>query len=378
MGAASNRIANMAQGLKSLGVKIDLLCPLPNYPKGKVFDLYKGKFKVKEDVDGISIVRHWIYPTISKNPFLRFLAMISFSLSLWSSFFMLKRIKPDILIVNSPPLLVGYSGLLLAKSLKIKSILNVSDLWPLSALDLGILKKGKLYSFLEKIEHRNYNLADKIIGQSEEIISHITKEQDKKEKFIYRNVPFLKEYKPKNKNEKIKIVYAGLLGYAQGIFSICKNINFSDIGVEFHIYGAGMEQKDIVNYIKESNDSIFFHGSVSAEEIKIKIRENDIALVPLSKPIYGAVPSKIFELMSLGVPILYLAGDGEAKEIIKSQHVGLVTEYGNYQGLKENILSFVSMTKNEYETMSKNCINAHVNKYNLENQISNLDSFITL
>jgi glycosyltransferase involved in cell wall biosynthesis len=68
IGAAPNRITNMAKGLSEKGNKVDVICPLPNYPKGKIFDLYKGKFSNKESSDSINIYRYWIYPSISKNP----------------------------------------------------------------------------------------------------------------------------------------------------------------------------------------------------------------------------------------------------------------------------------------------------------------------
>ena len=374
IGAAANRIKNLAEGLSSYNNDVNVICPLPNYPKGEVFKEYKRKFSVKETINNVDVNRYWIYPSISKKPLLRFFSMISFSLTLWFSFFKLFKKKPDLFIIQSPPLFIALSGLILSKVLKVNNVLNVSDIWPLSALELGVIKKGRFYSLLERIEKYNYFLADKIIGQSDEIIEHINLKINKGTE-VYRNAPVYKKYTSKEKSEQLKIVYAGLLGYAQGIFNLCKHIDFKELGVELHIYGAGMEEEKIINFINTQDNNIFFHGSVSALEIKKRIREHDIALVPLLTTIKGAVPSKIFELMQLGIPILYVGG-GEGEEIIKNKNLGFSSTPGNIDDLIENILLFKSLSKEHYSKLSNNCIYHHKEEFNFENQLNKIRKFI--
>lgn len=375
MGAAANRIKSLAKGLNENGNDVTVICPLPNYPKGKIFEAYKNKFFINEVIDDVKIKRLWIFPSKSKNPVLRVLSMLSFALSMWFSLFILIKKRPNVFIIQSPPLLVAFSGLLLSKVLFCKNVLNVSDIWPLSALELGVVKKGVFYFFLEKIEKLNYSLADKIIGQSEEIITHVSK-ITKKKSIVYRNVPKYKEYAVKEKkNGNLKIVYAGLLGYAQGILQICEGINFKDLGVEFHIYGAGMDEEKIDEIAKSAKKNIFFHGSKSSTEIKKIIRNYDIALVPLKNRILGAVPSKIFELMQLGVPILYTS-KGEASEIINKYRIGFVTEQNNINSIKKTILKFNELDVFEYKNMSKNCLDLHKKEYRLDYQLKKFISLI--
>ena len=374
MGAAANRIKNMAEGLNGFGNDVTVICPLPNYPKGKIFNDYKRKLYTKERINNISVRRFWIYPSISKNPLVRFVSMISFAITLWFSTFSLFKKKPDLFIIQSPPLFIALSGLLLSKIFRVKNVLNVSDIWPLSALELKVIKRGRFYSLLEKIEQWNYNLADKIIGQSEEIIEHI-KLKVSKPTTVYRNTPFFKEYSEKGKSDSLKIVYAGLLGYAQGILNLCKHINFKELGVELHIYGAGMEEKEILKHIKDSKDFIFFHGSVTSNEIKKCIRKYDIALIPLLNTIKGAVPSKIFEQMQLGMPILYVGG-GEASKIINEYKIGYTSLPGNYNDLKDNIYLYKTLLPKEYTEFSNNCLKIHKEKFNLDYQLNKIREFI--
>ena len=61
-GAAANRIETLAHGLRDKGWKVSVLCPLPNYPNGKIFDGYQGKIKHKYVEKGIKVYRTWVFP----------------------------------------------------------------------------------------------------------------------------------------------------------------------------------------------------------------------------------------------------------------------------------------------------------------------------
>ena len=86
-GAASNRIFHLAEGLQKHNFKVSVITPLPNYPRGKVFEDYKGRFKVSSLENNISVYRLWIYASNSKNKLLRLFAMLSYSFSLIWFFF---------------------------------------------------------------------------------------------------------------------------------------------------------------------------------------------------------------------------------------------------------------------------------------------------
>lgn len=376
MGAAANRIKNLAEALLSKGYEVSVISPLPNYPKGKIFSQYKNKFFVSENLNSINVRRCWIYPSKSKNTFLRLLSMLSFALSLWCNLFFLLKKKPDAMFIQSPPLLVAFSGLVLSKLIRCNNILNVSDIWPLSALELGVIQQGKMYTFLEKIEKFNYNLADKIVGQSQETVTHICESVHKK-CIVYRNVPKLQKNEPKLKEKNtLKIVYAGLLGYAQGILKLCQHINFYEMGVEFHIYGGGMEEEEIVKIANKEQSNIFFHGMVTSNQITLEIQKYDAGLVPLKNKIYGAVPSKIFELIQLGMPILF-CGEGEGASIVEKNNIGLTGQSNDYKRLIDNILCFKNLSEEEFLKLSKNCLKAHKEKYNLDVQMTKMLAIIS-
>ena len=73
MGASQNRLYEMVKGLKEAGNEISVVTGMPNYPTGRIFDAYKGKFKSSETIDGIFIKRFWLYASNSKKSIPRIL-----------------------------------------------------------------------------------------------------------------------------------------------------------------------------------------------------------------------------------------------------------------------------------------------------------------
>ncbi len=369
IGAASNRISHLAKGLQKHGYSVSVITPLPNYPKGRVFDGYKGKFRQTSLEDHITVYRLWIYANNSKNKLLRLLSMVSYSFSLvW---FFLWNTIPKIVIIQSPPLVVGFTSILFLKSKKRKLILNVSDLWPLAGLELGVFKRNLTYKILEKIERYNYGKADLILGQSEEILTHIKSSFPKKDTFLYRNFPKLVPPIIKQNTaskQKISIVYAGLLGVAQGIYQLSQELDYSNI--EFHIYGVGSEQKKIEQFLKYNPECpVKYHGEISRDNVPEELVKYDLTIIPLINRIYGSVPSKIFEYALLGIPIIYFGG-GEGESIVVENELGWVVESGNYAQLNK-VISNLEIMDFSLE-LRKKIQKSAIKYFNFENQFQEL------
>lgn len=379
MGAPQNRLYEMCRGLKDNGADVSIITGMPNYPTGKIFDAYKGKFSMTETLDDMEVKRYWLYASNARKVLPRIWNMISFSLMVLCSLFYLRKRHNDYIIVESPPLTLGESALILAKLTGAKLVLNVSDLWPLSAKELGAMSETSIsYRCLEKLEHHLYKKSLFCMGQSQEIVDYI-KSHGAKEVYLFRNgvdptrFDKLSDIKPEER--KVKLVYAGLLGFAQGIADICKSINFSELGIEFHIYGAGGEQQIIEDYLStHPNNGIYYHGVVSRQVLPIELKKANMTLIPLVKNIYGAVPSKIYESMAAGLPIMFV-GEGEGARIINDNKIGLVTHAKDYEELKKNIKYAVSHP-DEMKIMSLNCIYCANNKFNRPKQIKELNSFL--
>ena len=380
LGAAPSRIANLAKGLKAAGIDADVLTCMPNYPKGQIFDGYRGRFSMKEQIDGIDVYRYWTYATVSKNPFKRVLAMTAYAATMWAFAFKRKLVRSyDRVIVQSPPIMVSVSAMLLFKKLFGKNVvLNVSDLWPGSAVELGFVREGSIsFKALSSFERFIYRNADSVMGQSQEIVEHVESMFPGKRTFLYRNLQpaGAATAAVKQKSGQLKLVYAGLFGVAQGMLQLLKAVDFVALGVEMHLYGGGNQVEEIQEYIKNGDKNIWYHGYVSKQQMNEELKKYNLSVIPLAAAIHGAVPSKIFDLLPAGIPILF-SGNGEGARIVEECRFGLVSEYGDYKALEQNIRTFVDMPSDEYSAYSANCLEASRDAYSFSKQLERFIGFL--
>ncbi|PIF61327.1 MULTISPECIES: glycosyltransferase family 4 protein [unclassified Flavobacterium] len=373
-GAAANRIEQLALKLHQNNYTVSVICPLANYPKGELFPEYKGKFSVTENLQNIIVKRLWIYPSNSKNIIKRLLSVLSFSFGLF--FYLLFQKTPQKVVVQSPPLLLSFISVLVLSLKRKKIILNVSDLWPLAAVELNALKANsfshRVSLFLERFIYKKASL---ILGQSNEIITHVHSIFPEKKCFLYRNFPDHKTIEmdlETRENEPVKIFYAGLFGVAQGVLELCEKINLEGLNIELHLFGDGAEKKQIEALIQSRTDKkIIFYGMMDRNTLHKMLKTFDITIVPLKTRIYGSVPSKIFEYGALGFPVLYFGG-GEGEIITEKHNLGWVAKVGNYDDLNEKLQTISNIQKAELDLMKKRIFNDVQTSFNLDIQIEDL------
>ena len=373
-GAAANRIEQLALKLHEKKYAVTVLCPLANYPKGAIFPQYKGKFFVEETLRDIAVKRLWIFPSNSSGLVVRIFSVLSFSFGLF--FYLLFKRTPKKVVVQSPPLLLAFISILVLSFKRKKIILNVSDLWPLAALELSVLQPNsfshKVSLFFERFIYKKSTL---VLGQSDEILEHVKKINPNIACHLYRNYPDHQlpriDFKA-TEGTPIKVFYAGLLGVAQGVLEVCEKLELGHLDIEFHIFGEGAEKLRIENFIKSNpSKKIFFHGMIERSDLLLKLASFDIALVPLKTRIYGSVPSKIFEYSSLGIPVLYIGG-GEGEKIVEENGLGWTVEVENFEGLNTALRQISMIDRLELTSMKKKIFEHSKTKFNLNLQIEKL------
>jgi glycosyltransferase involved in cell wall biosynthesis len=345
----------MAQGLSKAGYEIEVLTAMPNYPTGRIFPAYSSYF-FHQAYDEKVLVRHFpLYPSNANSLVTRLLSMTSLSFSVLFSLFFKRKKKPDIVIVQSPPLLLALSAYFLSKFYKARFVLNISDLWPRALLDLGKISRNILYRIAHVIEKFLYRKAWLCIGQSQEILTYVRYFAPQTPTFLYRTGVDCQIFQPlkliEQKNTPLKIVYPGLLGIAQGILSICKKLNFKELNTELHIFGDGYEKNQIAKFVASNPDSgIFLHEAVKHEEVAKILPTFDAMFIAQKAVVLGTVPSKIYEAMATGLPILFCGG-GEGASIIEQYQLGFVCPPNDFDSLKKNILALSKMTFSEKQAI---------------------------
>ena len=368
IGAPQNRLHELAIRLHARGIKVEVLTALPNYPKMEVFEEYSNKQKREETIEGITVHRSWIYVSPSKSIIARLLNYFSF---VCSSYWRGRRLKSfDYLMVESPPLFLGYSAMALSKKLNAKLIFNVSDLWPESAEKLGLVTNKHLLKMATRLEHKCYENSALITGQTQGIVNDIQK------RFPHKKVTWLPngvdisfynpekieagDFRQKNgfKINDIIFFYGGILGYAQGLEIIIEAAHRLKMFPEaqFVIQGTGPE-KEKLRLLKEkySLENVHFFEPVKKSDMPSILKSIDVAIIPLKKLdlFKGAIPSKIFEALAMKKPLL-LGVDGEAKNhFIDKAQAGLFYTPEDVESLTAQII-FLLKNKNELHEMGEN------------------------
>lgn len=352
-GAAQNRLHELAVRLKSLGVEVKVLTAMPNYPKMKVFEGYRGKCRHTEVIDGIKVYRSWIYVKNSRSIFQRLLNYFSF---VFTSFFTgcFRTGKCDYILCESPPLFLGMSAYLLSRIKRAGMIFNVSDLWPESAEKLGLIRNKTLLGLSTRLEKCLYRKSVLITGQTKGIVENISGRFPEKQVRWLPNGANLDLYKPDEvtsswrkdhgySETEFLCFYGGILGHAQGLEVILKSADRlrDRPEIRFVVMGNGPLEKSLKKQ-KEQMDlpNVAFYDSVSKAEIPSVIAAMNVSVIPLKKLdlFKGAIPSKIFENLAMKKPIL-LGVEGEAQDLfIDEGGAGLAYEPENDADLSEKLL----------------------------------------
>lgn len=353
IGAPQNRLSDLAQRLTRWGHGVTVLTALPNYPHGVIYDGYRGRFWVEEALENITVLRSWIYASKNKGFAHRLVNYFSF---VCSSVFvgLCKLERHDVVIVESPPLFLGISGFLLGIFKRAKLVFNVSDLWPESAIAMGIVNNKVLIKVSRWLEEFLYRRSSLITGQTQGIVDNIRSRFCSKPVALITNGVNVDSYlRASSENlstgiraefgfgEKFVIGYAGLHGLAQGLETVILTANLLS-GYDkflFAFVGEGPEKEKLRKMSRELKlINVMFLPLQPATRIPAIVSSFDVAVIPLKRlSIFkGALPSKMFEAMAAAVPIV-VAVDGEARTLVEKAEAGLTVEPENPRAIADGI-----------------------------------------
>lgn len=351
-GAPQARLFALARNLNARGHQVTVLTAIPNYPGGKLFPGYGGLVS-RDSIQGIKVLRTAIYPTQSVSVLPRLANYFSFLLSsLLAGGWLLPR--ADFLITESPPLLLGISGYLLSRWKKARWIFNVADLWPESAVRLGIIRPGLALSMSKSLEAFCYRKAWAVTGQSNTILADIRQRFPDVRTHLFSNAVDTQIFCPSarpdaspsslRENGSLILLYAGLHGLAQGLEQIIYAARqLADLDhLKFVFVGDGPEKGRLVSLAESFGlTNSHFLEPVPARQMPSILASADIVLIALKTYLLGAVPSKLYEAMACGKPVIIIA-EGEAANIVSGNNCGLVVKPDDSNGLEEAIRSLVT------------------------------------
>lgn len=340
IGAPQARLSSLAEHFHAKGHQVFVVTAMPNYPQGVIYPGYGGLLRCEKGGRGIHIYRTWIYPSQQLSLPKRLASYMSF---VFSSLLvgLAKLPRLDYLLTESPPLFLGISGFFLSRAKRARWIFNVSDLWPESAVRLGIVSRGPMLSLGYRLETFCYKKAWLVTGQSREILQEIITRFPGVRTYHLSNGVDPTQFSPREKQRKQSecvALYAGLHGAAQGLEQILEAAALlEDTPIRFVLIGDGPEKKRLLRQARMKRlRNVVFMDPRPHEEMPSLLRSADIALIPLKTSLPGAVPSKLYEAMSAGLPVVLVA-DGEPAQIVREARAGIVVAPGDIRGIAEAI-----------------------------------------
>src|SRR5690606_38375177 len=329
------------------GHQVEVLTAFPHHPHGIIPDEYKGMFYLYEEYDGVPVHRSWIYPSPKGSFWKRLASYFSFT---FSAFYSIFKSKPtDVIICNSPPLFLGITGYLGAKLKRAKFVFNVADIWPESAVELGILTNKTFIKMATKLELFLYKKSWKIATATDGIKDYMI-EKGKKERdvFLLPNGVNTETFKPLPPNQELiqeiglegkkVFTYAGTMGYAQGLDSILEAaviLKEKEPSAHFLFVGDGQEREKLMKMKEDLNlTNVTFYGSVPVSRMPDIFSVSNFSIVSLRniELFQGARPSKIFPAISTGTPVLY-CGSGESANILLDHNCGRISPPEDPEGI---------------------------------------------
>lgn len=368
-GSAPILMNELASYFASKGHTVEVVTTIPRQRSAK----YRGRYYISEPGSGFRIKRFWT--SIGSGPIGRLIAWNIYTL--WSICNVLTMHRGDVVFLRLPPLQLGITGII-SKLLKgARVFLNVQDIHPDLAMESGILRNQTAIRMAKGLEKWIYDRSEEIIVISDgfkqnlmdkgvpegkirvipnwvdtDILRPLPKDNHIAEKFSIHN--------------KFVVMYSGTISISsfhslERILDVAYSVK--DENVIFTIIGDGMKKQSLQEKAgKLGLKNVRFIPFQPYEDLPHLLAAGDVLLVPLDKDkSHLSVPSKLYNFMAVGRPILGMAeSDSEVTKIITDTNCGICVAPDDIDKIVETITSL----KDSYSR--RNTLGLNARRYAVE------------
>jgi glycosyltransferase involved in cell wall biosynthesis len=351
-GAPAARVSELTRAWARAGHDVTVLTAMPNHPSGIVPEDYRRRALVRETVDGVNVVRTWIYAAPNKGRVRRSLAYASYAASAvgWGQ---LHTGAADVVLATSPQLLCACAGWAAATAHRAPFIFEVRDLWPESIVAVGALPAGHpVVRGLTVVEEGLYRAARAIVVVTDSFRTRLVERGvDASKIHVVKNGVDLRRFVPMPRETPLRadlgyVGYAGTHGMAHGLNTVldaARRLSNRD-DVRFLFVGDGAERKRLEERARaEKLENTRFLGVLPRDRMNEVYASLDLSLVTLRKSelFTTVIPSKIFEIAAMERPIL-ISVDGEARALVEASGGGLFVPPDDSAAMADAILGLAS------------------------------------
>ena len=322
--------------LAAQGHQVVACVGLPYYPRWRVPDKYRRRPFSSERRNGVTILRSWMYVPRDPTPLRRILHESSFIVSSLGR--ALCRARPDLLFVTSPPLGLGAAAIALGRLWRVPYVLHVADLQPDAALDLGMLRQGRLIKAFYRLEgaaYRNATLVSTLTDAMRRRIIAKGVESEKVTLFSDWVEPRLFSIKPPGKcraaasGAPFVVAHFGNMGVKQGLRVVLEAARATrgDAGITYLLVGDGAARASLEAVALEWHlSNLRFLPLQPPERFLQLLADSDVCLVTQQRSVADIVfPSKVITLLAAARPIVASVGaHSEVARVVARSQAGLV------------------------------------------------------
>lgn len=383
--AIASRVFERACYWKQWGHEVTIITSAPNFPEGKLHPTYKNKWYQVETMQGIRVVRVKTFIAKNQGFLLRTLDFLSYIFPAFMAGLIQK--KPDVIVATTPQFFVGITAYLFKLFKRSPFVLEVADIWPASIVSVGAMEKNNLIKILEKIELFLYKKATAIVALTDAFKRNMTDRHINPNKIsVVINGVDISRYSPGDKNyllaekygiskEHFIVGYIGTHGMAHGLKNVLNTAELlkNNSKILFLFVGTGAERQELIHIANSKQlNNVKFISAQPKSEIPFFWRLCDVALIHLKNDVVFSevIPSKIFEAMAMGLPLLLASPEGEASKIVIANNAGIWVPAENPTKLSEAI-NFYYHNAEKRKEFQKNSY-ASANFYSRERQAKDM------
>lgn len=353
MGALANRLYPLARHLRDAGHEVSVATGMPNYPEGRVFPGYRGRFLMRERLDGVTVLRTRSY--VTERNASKWGQLASYLGFLPSAFASGLRAGPlDVVFVTSPPLFPVLPAAALARLRGARLILDLRDLWPDEIVACDAASADSLpVRAMRALERWAYRRADRVTCTTPAFMETVAGRGTPLERLVLLpNGADLELFRPLPRDnpagaalglgDRFAVVYCGLLGIKHGLEAVVDAADHlrEHPDVVFVLVGEGTRRAALEAAVAERGlTNVVFTGQRPIAELPHLLARADACVTNLLPDPYleKIIPVKVFEYMACERPVV-AAVRGEGARVVEEAGGGVVVPPGDGAGIAAAVL----------------------------------------
>lgn len=336
------------RALARAGHHVSVVTTYVTHKERTIPEEYRGRKIVHEvDADGIEVWRTYSTPGYGRDLRSRVASYGTFAW--WSAIAGARAPRPDVILASSPSLPSAAAAATLAKIRRVPFVLEVRDLWPDSAIEMGLVRDAKTIAVARRMERYCYRSAARIIALTEGIRDGIIAQgiDPERVELITNGVDLdigtdVAPARAPVPDDAVVAMYVGNHGTYSSLGTLLDAAEHLRDTPQAHIVLVGSgDQKDglVEDARRRGLDNVHFVDAVPKREVPSWLARADICILPYQdKELFaGALPNKIFDYLGAGRPIIASAPEGEVTAVVRAADCGLCTPAEDGAALAEAI-----------------------------------------